>query len=217
MNCRLELNVAEAVRYLGARPGDGAARLLVEEAYFHLRNQVQARHLLSYSPAETGEDGLTLRLADGTCFHSRKLVGHLAGCQGVLLLAATLGAGVDAAIRRLSLQRIALGAAAQAVGAALIESYCDQVVAEHRGLELPGLTLLPRFSPGYGDWNLEEQASLCRRLDTPRIGLTLTQGLMLAPTKSVTAVIGLRPTSLSEKALNHDCSACSQADCPYRR
>ena len=49
----------------------------------------------------------------------RALARHLKGCDTVLLMGATLGSRVDAAIRRLALISVAEGAAAQAVAAAL--------------------------------------------------------------------------------------------------
>ncbi len=224
MSCRIEFNAAEAVRYMGAKRGDAAALLLAEEAYFHLRNEVQPRHLLIPSSMQSDEEKGSVILADGTAFHSYALARHLRDCEAVLLLAATLGAKVDAAVRRLSIKRIALGAAAQAVGAALIETYCDDVTAAYAKEKAANFILLSRFSPGYGDWDLKEQSILCRRLATEKIGLTLTAGLMLAPTKSVTAVIGLRKSvSLdeetamnSEKKKEKNCAACAKTDCPFR-
>ncbi len=226
MSCRIEFNAAEAVRYMGAKRDDAAALLLAEEAYFHLRNEVQPRHLLILSLMKSDEEKGTVILADGTCFHSQSLARHLQGCEAVLLLAATLGAKVDAAVRRLSIKRIALGAAAQAVGAALIETYCDKVTAAYEKEKAADFTLLSRFSPGYGDWDLTEQSSLCRRMATEKIGLTLTTGLMLAPAKSVTAVIGLRKKAVCEgdafekqqnkNAKGRSCASCGKKDCPFR-
>ena len=41
-------------------------------------------------------------------------------------MAATLGSGVDTALRRLCLQDIALGAVADAAASVLLEQVCDQ-------------------------------------------------------------------------------------------
>ena len=53
--------------------------------------------------------------------------------------------------------------------------------------------LVRRYSPGYGDFPLEAQRELLGILDTPRaIGVSLTDTLLMAPSKSVSAVIGVK-------------------------
>ena len=205
----MKFNRYEALRYLGAKRDDEVAGALVDLVYLKLRNEVQARHVLQQHGCAVDEQGITLDC--GTRFSSRALAAHLNGCKKVLLLGATLGSRVDVAIRRLSLLSVTEGAAAQAVGAALIESYCDEVQSR---VDTGQLRQRPRFSPGYGDWDLQEQKLLFPLLDcSRRIGLTLTEGIMMAPSKSVTAVIGL-----SDKAecLWNRCMTCGNKNCPYR-
>lgn len=205
----MEYNRKEALRYLRARPNDEAAGILVDTVYLKLRNEVQARSVLQKHSITVDEAGVTLDT--GVRFTSRDLARHLKGCDKVLLLAATLGSRVDVAIRRLALGSVAEGAAAQAVAAALIESYCDDVQAK---ADTDGLAQRPRFSPGYGDWRLEEQRLLFPVLDcAKRIGLTLTDGLMMAPSKSVTAIIGL---SEDVACVWNKCMTCGNVNCPYR-
>ena len=117
----MEFKQKEALRYLRAKPGDKAAEILVDTVYLKLRNEVQARYILQKHAITADEAGVTLDC--GVRFHSRALARHLKGCDTVLLMGATLGSRVDAAIRRLALISVAEGAAAQAVAAALIESY----------------------------------------------------------------------------------------------
>lgn len=199
----------EALRYLGAKKDDEAAGILVDTVYLKLRNEVQARHVLQRHSCTVDEAGITL--ACGTRFTSRALAAHVKDCAQVLLLGATLGSRVDSAIRRLAMVSVAEGAAAQAVAAALIESYCDEVQSK---ADTGGLKQRPRFSPGYGDWDLQEQRLLFPVLDCARrIGLTLTEGCMMAPAKSVTAVIGL---SDSVECVWNKCMVCGNVNCPYR-
>lgn len=205
----MEFNQKEALRYLRARPGDKAAEILVDTVYLKLRNEVQARYVLQRQDVSVDARGVTLGC--GVRFNSCGLAHHLKGCREVLLLGATLGSRVDVAIHRLVLGSVAEGAAAQAVAASLIESYCDEVQA---GLDTGDLVQRPRFSPGYGDWQLAEQRLLFSVLDcAKRIGLTLTDGLMMAPSKSVTAVIGL---SHDAACVRNKCMTCSNINCPYR-
>lgn len=205
----MEYKRREALRYLRARQDDEAAGILVDTVYLKLRNEVQARHVLQKHKITVDENGVTLDT--GVRFFSRDLAQHLAGCTSALLLAATLGSKVDAAIRRLTLGSLAEGAAAQAVTASLIESYCDDVQAK---IDTDGLAQRPRFSPGYGDWDLSEQKNIFAVLDCAKlIGLTLTDGCMMAPSKSVTAVIGL---SQDVRCTWNKCMTCANINCPYR-
>lgn len=205
----MDFNRREALRYLRARPDDKEAQILVDTVYLKLRNEVQARHVLNKTKIQVDAEGVTL--ACGARFTSRDLAAHLKGCDEALLLGATLGSRVDAAIRRLSLGSVAEGAAAQAVAAALIESYCDEVQAR---FDTGGLAQRPRFSPGYGDWDLAEQRLLFPVLNCAKlIGLTLTDGCMMAPSKSVTAVIGL---SADVQCVWNKCMTCGNVNCPYR-
>lgn len=205
----MDFNRREALRYLRARPDDKEAQLLLDTVYLKLRNEVQARHVLQKHRVAVDATGVTLE--GGTRFNSRDLAAHLKGCEEALLLGATLGSRVDAAIRRLALGSVAEGAAAQAVAAALIESYCDEVQAR---FDTGGLAQRPRFSPGYGDWDLAEQRLLFPVLNCAKlIGLTLTEGCMMAPSKSVTAVIGL---SEDVQCVWNKCMTCGNINCPYR-
>ena len=205
----MDFNRREALRYLRARPDDKKAQVLVDTVYLKLRNEVQARHVLQKHGVQVDAEGVTLDC--GIRFTSRDLAAHLKGCQEALLLGATLGSRVDAAIRRLALGSVAEGAAAQAVAAALIESYCDEVQAK---FDTGGLAQRPRFSPGYGDWDLAEQRQLFPVLNFAKlIGLTLTEGCMMAPSKSVTAVIGL---SEDVQCVWNKCMTCGNINCSYR-
>ena len=205
----MDFNRREALRYLRARPDDKEAQLLVDTVYLKLRNEVQARHVLQKYRVAVDATGVALE--GGPRFTFRYLAAHLKGCEEALLLGATLGSRVDAAIRRLALGSVAEGAAAQAVAAALIESYCDEVQAK---FDTGGLAQRPRFSPGYGDWDLAEQRLLFPVLNCAKlIGLTLTEGCMMAPSKSVTAVIGL---SEDVQCVWNKCMTCGNINCPYR-
>lgn len=105
-------------------------------------------------------------------------------------LCGTVGAAFDAWQRRLSVTSAADALVAQAIGAAAIERTMDELERETAAAVLaPGETLSPRRSPGYGDLPLTLSREILEHLDAPRrIGVTLTESLLLVPSKSVTAV-----------------------------
>ena len=130
---------------------------------------------------------------DGAFGASRKLARHLVGCHAVYLVCGTLGTGFDALLRRVSVKSAADTLVLQAVGTAAIEEWMDGIEEAIRGELALGETLVRRYSPGYGDFPLEAQRELLGILDTPRtIGVSLTDTLLMAPSKSVSAVIGVK-------------------------
>ncbi|WP_337799032.1 vitamin B12 dependent-methionine synthase activation domain-containing protein [Acidaminococcus timonensis] len=229
MAVRIPFDEKEALRYFGARPGDERAMVTVDRAFLQLRNEVQPRSILQQWSCTVvqgaGPEKGRVILENGTEFVSSGLARHLMGCDRLLLFGATLGTRVDIALRRISVRSIAEGAAAQAVAASLIESYLDQQEIVWKK-DLPAAwQYRTRFSPGYGDWDLAEQQKIFRLLDCAKtIGLTLTAGGIMVPTKSVTAVIGIdrsgKPpfeTEESRCGKKTKCAACGNITCPFRQ
>ena len=74
----------------------------------------------------------------------------------------------------------------------MIESYADSEVATLRAQEAArGYQLRPRYSPGYGDLPLALQTDFARILDMQKwCGISLTDALLMVPSKSITAFIG---------------------------
>jgi len=104
-------------------------------------------------------------------------------------LCGTLGAEYD----RYQRARAAVSAAeayeAQRTGLDEIERVMDALEDEARASLGAGETLQPRRSPGYGDMPLNLSREILAKLDaTKRIGVTLTDSLLLVPAKSVTAI-----------------------------
>ncbi len=58
------------------------------------------------------------------------------------------------------------------------------------------MSLRPRFSPGYGDLPLAVQREFMTLLDCAHlIGINLNESLLMSPSKSVTAIIGMYPSN----------------------
>ena len=126
-----DINRREILRYLGARSGqrDEAVERLVEDCIGELFAQARPRHIVRQFPLTLGADGEI----DGGCFRtrSRNLYKNLRDCGQILVFAATLGTGADQLIRRYSLLEMSRAVVLQAVSAAMIEEYCDQVCGQN--------------------------------------------------------------------------------------
>lgn len=211
------MNVKETFRYLGYKgeQADEQTLMLVEECWRELEGAAVKRCCFREYPLIFSDAGAM----DLGCFHatSQALSKNLMGCRAVVLFAATLGVLVDSLIRRYSRLEMSRAVVLQAAAAAMLEDYCDQVNEElRRDYEKKGLYLRPRFSPGYGDFSLECQPALLGALEAgKRVGITLTDGFLMAPSKSVTAVIGVSP--IEGIRGGKGCESCGKADCVYRR
>jgi hypothetical protein len=123
---------------------------------------------------------------------SRTLSRHLEGCHAAYLVCGTLGPGFDALQRTLSVTSASDALILQATGAAMIEKLMDSAEEDiHR--ELAGdESLTSRYSPGYGDFPLEAQRTILNLLEAhKKTGVSLTDTLLMVPSKSVSAVVGV--------------------------
>ena len=128
------------------------------------------------------------------------LARHIDGCSDVYLVCGTIGAGIDALQRRASVSSGADALIVQAIGAALVEKLMDAVEDEIRAELSAEEELVARYSPGYGDFPLAAQRHILLLLDaTRRIGVSLTDTLLMVPSKSVSAILGVRAKNRGRK------------------
>lgn len=207
----------EAVRYLGygKHAVDDQTLGLIADSFGSLRTLSSRKSVYRIFDLEQ-EDGETVRFGSLTV-KSKSLGKNLRGCDKIVLFGATLGIGVDQLLFRTSKTDMAKTVVLQACAAALLEEYCDECQDRIRQeMESEGRYLRPRFSPGYGDFPIECQRDLVRMLDCAKsIGLTLTESCMMAPSKSVTAVIGAGRAAV--RCHRQGCESCEKLDCIYRR
>ena len=148
---------------------------------------------------------------------------HLEGCSEALLLAVTVGPGVDGQIRRAGVGDIAAGVASDAIGSVLAEQAADAAEAELRQWAAEqDKYLTGRFSPGYGDWPIGVQPLVAGALGTGaldtarRAGLCVTENDLMTPRKSVTALLGLSDHPVKGRLAG--CGHCVlNTRCEYRK
>lgn len=118
---------------------------------------------------------------------------HLAQCESVYLFVATLGGQVDGMIERLQVRNLADAYLADTCASLAIEDLCEQVsarIAEQCAARQCSVT--SRFSPGYGDFPLAAQGAILQAVQADKIlGVRLTRGDMMMPSKTVSALIGI--------------------------
>lgn len=209
-----EREIARYLGYHGYTP-DERIQSVIDEVLDELQRVSLPRSMHRIEPFQADPDGL-LHLGP-ILTDSRDLYRNLAGCSCVILLGATLGAGADHVIRRYEKTDILKAVIAQACASAMIEAYADQVQETLREeASSQGLYMRPRYSPGYGDFPLAVQPQFLQVLElSKRIGIMLTDGMLMTPSKSITAVIGL--SSLQLPCRDTGCALCAQESCPFRQ
>ena len=135
----------------------------------------------------------TLRIPELFKNGADALLSKLAGCEYALVFAATVGMEMDRLIKRTQNRSQATALLMQAIGTERVESLCDLFEGEVRDAATRcGVTACPRFSPGYGKLPLEMQKDVFSLLSPSlNIGVSLCDSLLMTPSKSVTAIIGL--------------------------
>lgn len=184
------LDRRETLRYLGyagVKSTDGMEWLL-DECETLIMPVLAPKAVYAPFPLEfLGEERMNLGFAT---VNSHSLFLNLSGCKSIVLFATTVGAGVDRLIAKYNRLSPARAAVLQAMGAAAVEQWCDKLNA--RITEEYGPSR-PRFSCGYGDLPLSLQRSIFPALNvTKNIGVTLTEGDLMMPSKSVTAIVGIK-------------------------
>lgn len=203
------VDTREALRYAGVKESTPEINELLQECIQLCQTILTPRVCYRFYPV-TREDGLDLGFAQTD---SLALKRNLAGCEEIVLFAATIGLEMDRLIARYAHVSPSKSVMLQAIGAERIESLCDAFENE---LIRQGHELGTRFSPGYGDLPLELQRDIFAALDCSRqIGVSLNDSLLMSPSKSVSAIIGLNGET-SERCV-HNCALCTLPNCLYRR
>ena len=182
-------SIKEILRYAKAKESNDLVAH-VENAANELSGKLTPRVCYAQTPIK-----ITGSLVDlGFCkVESKDLAKNLEGCESAIVFAATVGMSVDVLCvkyARISPFRALL---IQATGTERIEALCDLFEKEIKEeLKTNGKTTRPRFSPGYGDLPLLLQKDIFPFLSPEKIGIRLGESLLMTPTKSVTAIIGIK-------------------------
>lgn len=211
------IDKAEVRRYLGmSAPADEKTEKLIDECSRRLCEVV--RPVYTYQTFRIVREDKEIRLDGCNITLTGELVlEKLKNCNSCALLGATLGAEADSIIRITQNTDMAKAVIYDACATDLIEKVCDRAESEICAeAEKDGLSITPRFSPGYGDLPLGMQRDICLVLDLGRrCGIWLTDELLLTPTKSVTAFVGIGNNIAAEA---RGCTDCNMRErCRYHK
>ena len=211
-----ELNIDEALRYMGRRGHDVSSLMpTVEECADELLKAVKPAFIYKYFDISSSGKGIEVK-GTNLVLCGNDVSAHLEGCGSCVLLCATASAGADKLIRRFGAYDMTKAFITDCLASSAVETICNEVCEEIQQ-KLIGRYTTWRFSPGYGDLPLSTSRDIITILDAQkRIGLNYTESDMLVPSKSVTAVIGVSDHELPRK--RRGCESCNMyKTCNYRK
>lgn len=177
-----QFNLKEISRYAGGLEDKALILSCIKE----IANKLVYKVCYRKFSLKTNENTLDASFAQIT---SADLAKTLRNCDGIILFAATVGIEIDRLIFKYGKISPLKALIFQAIGAERIEWLCDQFCKDLAKEE----TITSRFSPGYGDLPLEIQKDIFLALNCEKnIGLTLNDSMLMSPTKSVTAIVGIK-------------------------
>jgi hypothetical protein len=141
--------------------------------------------LLLGAQPETGCEDDSLEINSGSVYR------WMEGCGLVYAMALTVGEPLNGKIQELTASGDSAAALIHdAVGSELVEEAAN-ILTRNIGREADR-PITKRYSPGYGDWGIENQAGMDKILNLGRIGIRLNESYLMLPEKSITAIIGVK-------------------------
>ena len=205
-----EYKTREILRYAGVKGDVLEINLLIDECIKELDGKLNYKVCFCEYPVKVLGCNIDLTF---TTVASKNLAENLKNCDRVILFAATVGIGIDRLIAKYNAISPTKALIFQAIGAERIESLCDLFNGE---IKQKYKTVKSRFSAGYGDLPIEIQKDIFIALNCSKnIGVSLNESLLMSPSKSVTAMIGI--ANDGDCIDIKGCLTCGKTDCEFRR
>ena len=181
----------EVLRYAGVRESDENTELLLDQCINEVSSKLAYKVCYGEFDISFSDDAVDLGFAKTTSVSLKK---RLDGCNKIILFCASVGVEIDRLITRYSIVSPSRAVILQALGSERVEALCDAFCEEVKGeLKRENSDITHRFSPGYGDLPLALQSDIFLALNpTKRLGVVLNDNLFMSPSKTVTAIIGIK-------------------------
>ena len=176
----------EILRYCGVKDADDGFLAVLNDCIKEAQDCILARVCYALLPLSVDGDS-----CDFTYFitRSKSLANNLRGTKNAVAFVCSVGVGMDRLIVKYGKISPVKALCMQAIGSeraeALAEAFCRDLKGKYQGVR-------GRFSPGYGDLDLQVQEKLFALLQPEKyIGVGLSQSLLMTPSKSISAFVGV--------------------------
>lgn len=155
-------------------------------------------------------------IVNGKEFNSgNQITRFLKGMTHAAIFVCTAGQTITDRTKQLSLNgKLIEGYLIDVLGSVMVEKAMDKVQQIlHHKLQKQGLHISNRYSPGYCDWDVNEQKKLFSFLPDNFCNVSLSDSCLMVPVKSVSGIIAIGENVRYKK---HVCQNCNMANCLYR-
>ena len=210
---KVNIDLDLALRFLRVRQEpDDETKAMLNSCLEEFKNAVSYKSSYRFCDIKINDNEVTFN--DSFTLKSEKLSKNLSGCDKAVIFTATTSVAVDRLIRKYMELQLSRAVIIDAIGSSAIEAFCDHLCTHLQ--DTYNVNFRPRFSPGYGDLSIKTQPLVLGCCDASRkIGVTLTHNNLMIPSKSVSAIAGIRPKD--EVCEHHSrCENCEKENCLYR-
>lgn len=145
----------------------------------------------------------------------KTICSELSGAEQIALFIATAGKSISHRISHYRAEDPVLGYVYDALGSLIVEAIGDKIAsfATEQSKE-KGFKVTNRYSPGYCQWNVNEQHKLFDFFNGKTGGVTLSESALMSPIKSISGVMGI---GKAVKYRAHSCELCDLTTCALRK
>jgi hypothetical protein len=217
---QLAIDPDEVLRFQGYKKSGEApgadVRALFDEALALGRRLMAPRAVLRWVAVTRGEPD---RLEAGGVPLAIPRIGESWGeVEWIVAAVCTIGEALELRVAELwDARELPLAAMLDSVGSGAVESlaeYVNDLLCEE-GIRR-GVRITNRISPGYGGWDVSQQAELFRLCPGDAIDVTLNAARFMTPVKSISLLAGAGPAARVDHYFSQ-CARCWMRDCAYRR
>lgn len=160
---------------------------LIEEEMKKAKELVKGRGVyITLSVESKSEDEIVLK---NITLKGKAITKAMAKAKEIALFVGTIGPALEAEVNQLyQKDEYTKATILDTIGSVAADEgaeYLNSLIVEKAKKSTP------RFSPGYGDWDLSIQKRLLEVTQAAKIGVTCNEAFFMIPRKSVSAVIGL--------------------------
>ncbi|MDR1521459.1 MAG: methionine synthase [Streptococcaceae bacterium] len=192
----LPLKKSEILRYLGYRKKQELTTeisTIIDEIIIEAQKIAKPRYCYQIFGLKIDENDNTVEVLETKLvLTGKKIINHLYQAKQVALLVATLGVEVERKMQCYDISNTTKSLIMDAVCTDYIEKVCDLAEIDLKNKLGNFWHLNSRFSPGYGDLPLSVQPKLLEITQAlQKLGIHLSENLLMTPKKSVTGIIGI--------------------------
>jgi len=223
---QLKIDEDEVLRYLGYSKRKMAAPKeivlqIVREEIARSYNLFEPQGI--YSPIKIRQisfsDGRVVLENDFVVNFNNLVINLLKGTNCLVLGVVTVGSTLENNVTELFARgEYPRAIALDAVGTVAVEAlskYVRNLICQE--VKDRNLQITRHFSPGYNDWDINQQKVIFEIIPADKIGVKLTESCMMLPRKSLSWVIGIGKDISRLSKEKGTCKICKLKSCQYRK